>query len=80
MNIMSKPIGEVVRIRRDLNVGTLYCMKGEAFDYNIATQSMVECRGKVAKIIGKSWTGQYYLDIGGKLGWTDEMFEKVNVE
>ena len=78
---MSKPIGEVVRIRRDLNVDTVYRMKGETFNYNIATQSMVECRGKVAKIIGKSWAGQYYLNIGGnKLGWTDEMFEKVNVE
>lgn len=54
---MSKPIGEVVRIRRDLSVGILYYMKGETFDYNIATQSMVECRGKVAKIIGKSWAG-----------------------
>ena len=70
-------VGEEVRIKNDLIVGTRYYMENSA-EYDWFSKSMAHHKGKKTTIQSISSNGFYSLDIdGGFYSYTDEMLESI---
>lgn len=70
-------VGDVVKVRDDLETGKKYYMKS-GFEHDSVVDSMLTFRGKSVTIESITSTGKYSI-VGDCYNWTDEMFEDDDV-
>lgn len=68
---MKYAIGQKVRIRPDLRLGTTYSMNDDLWD-DVATEEMLEFKGQLVTIV-RTGCKYYIREDGGAFNWTDEM-------
>ena len=68
-------IGDVVRVRNNLELNTDYFMD-DGTNYNRINKDMIEFCGKLVHIYKIDlYDGQYFIQEDARWRWTDEMFE-----